>query len=326
MAYPGPPPGLMGQPVMIQIPKPGMGIGMKICLGLLFLCFVSSIVSAIQNYIKRKKEGNSVIVSCETGKSLNKRTNTCVTSPKLGTLNVGDYCFETNILCSTGNCYSVTGNCEATPTTTPPVTATMPSVGTNNVSVTPPSTATTIPPTNITIPMVSGGTMDMTGQIDNMLSKPIVPCAMSLALWGLKNGYKASELNTNTALRSNIMNFFTGSSLLTSIAPKTGTIVDPMYANVAQMACAPVKACTSNLIPWMKSLGYTTEVDTIMNYTGTQAAFISPFPSDKSSEFMAALTSHTLESVKQKDGTPQNATQIAMATSLNTSCKDMLPK
>ena len=99
-----------------------------------------------------------------------------------------------------------------------------------------------------------------------------------------------------------------------------------MYANVAQMACAPVKTCTSNLIPWMKSLGYTTEVDTIMNYTGDPSAFPSPFPSDKSSEFMAALASHTLESVKQKDGTPQTAAQVAMATALNTSCKDMLPQ
>jgi hypothetical protein len=314
MAYPGPPPGVMGQPVMIQIPKPGMGIGMKICLGLLFLCFVSSIVSAIQNYIKRKKEGNSVVVSCETGKSLNKRTNTCVTSPKLGTLNVGDYCFETNILCSTGNCYSVTGNCEATPTTTtPPVTSTMPSVGTNNVSVTPPVTQ----PTNRTMPSI----------FDMALTAPFVldqPCQLSMRLWYLKSGY-TENINSDSNLRSNIMNFFTGSSLLTNIAPKTGTIVDPAYANVAQMACAPVKACTSNLIPWIKSLGYTTEVDTIMKYNGPLDTFTSPFTPDKRDEFNFAYSFGKLETVKQKDGTPQNSTQIAMATALNTSC-NLSPK
>jgi hypothetical protein len=303
MAYPGPPP-TIGQPVMIQIPKPGMSMGMKICLGLLFLCFVSSIVSAIQNYMKKKNTDNSVVVSCETGKSLNKRTNTCVTSPKLGSLAVGDYCFETNILCSTGNCYSVTGNCEATPTTTPPSTAT-------------------------TVPVVNDNGTPMFSNFEMALTTPFMldqPCQLSIRLWDLKSGYKNTDIESDSNLRSNIMNFFTGSSLLTNIAPKTGTIVDPAYANVAQMACAPVKACTSNLIPWIKSLGYTTEVDTIMKYNGPISTFTSPFTPDKKAEFNLAYSSGKLESVKQKDGTPQNATQIAMATALNTSCKDLSPK
>jgi hypothetical protein len=294
-------------------------MGMYIGIG-----FVIVVICCIMSFFAMKKKKEEVEVKvpvtplCGSGTSLNKRTNTCVTTPASGTLVIGDYCFETNSMCSSGNCYSVTGNCGVGVTTSSASSTTSSALSVSTISSMIGTGAGTV-----TGPAMATSTSGPNISIDNMLSNPMVPCAMSLVLWGLKSGYKSTDMDTDATLRTNIKNFFT-----TANAPllSKSTTINPSYATTVQMACDPIRSCTSNLIPWMKSIGYTTEVDTVMNYTGALATLPSPFPPGKAAEFRAAIASHTLETVKQKDGTPQTTAQKAIATALNTSCKDMLPQ
>jgi hypothetical protein len=305
--YPGP-------PMMLPPPPPPKKSNMGMYIG---IGFVIVVICCIMSFfaMKKKKEEAEVKVPvtplCGSGTSLNKRTNTCVTTPASGTLAIGDYCFETNSMCSSGNCYSVTGNCGVGVTTSSSSVSVAASSSVVN-SIGSATSGAAAPSTN---ELLSTFTGKLTG------STPDTPCALSLALWGLKSGYLPADVDTDATLRTNIKNFFT-----TANAPllSKSTTINPSYATTVQMACAPVISCTSNIIPWMKSIGYTTEVDTIMNYTGTQAAFTSPFTAAQKAAFNAALSSHALETVNQKDGTPQTTAQKAIATALNTTCKDII--
>jgi len=308
--YPPPPP--MGYPPqMMTAQPPKSNMGMYIGIG-----FVIVIICCLLSFVMMKKKNGEVDVKvpvtplCASGTSLNKRTNLCVTTPASGTLNIGDYCFETNSMCSTSNCYSVTGNCGVSVTTSSAsASASVVSSMTNSIISTP------TPPPQSTNEFLNTFNHTLTG------STPDTPCAVSLALWGLKSGYLPSDMDTDATLRTNIKNFF-----VTANAPllSKSTTINPAYATTVQMACDPVRSCTSNIIPWMKSIGYTTEVDTILNYTGTQAAFTSPFTAAQKAAFNAALSSHALETVNQKDGTPQTTAQKAIATALNTACTNII--
>lgn len=290
-------PGLTPPPVK----PPGMGMGAKIGLGFVALAVIIAIIVVVMRRMKKQKENEPVV--CESGKSLNKRTNMCITTPLSGTLHIGDYCFETNSLCSSGNCYSVSGNCEVSSIT---------SSSHQSMSTGSPST-------------VSTGTASFISTILQQLTHPtpVAPCAMSIALWALKNVNNPIDIETDKSLQSNIMNFFTSASI--PVLSSKNTSIDPSFAAAAQASCLPVRACTANLMSWMTSIGYGTEVDTIKNYTGSLINLPSPFTPAQKSMFDAAFASHTLESVKKKDGTDQDATQKAIASSLNTACKDIIP-